>query len=148
MVQPDAGDITLRHVLLIEDDLTLGELLVNVFTRHGAATVLWFVRARPVEVIDSKGLVLIDPDGRESVFPMQKPFDIAFVDYRLKMSQLTGLEVTRKLTAGGVKVIACSGLSCLNEEMLQAGAQAGMEKDKIFSRALRESDFINQLCSP
>lgn len=146
-----ASSIAPRHVLLVEDDLLLGELLVSVFTRHGTATVSWFVRAKPKA--DSSGFVLIDPDGCESIFDpliglnQNQPVDIAFVDYRLKMSPLTGLEVTRKLTAYGVKVIACSGLPWFNDEMIAAGAQGGLTKDTLFSRALHESDFIDQLCT-
>lgn len=138
-------------MLLVEDDLSLGELLVSVFTRYGTTTVSWFVRAKSKP--DGTGLVLIDPDGHESIFDpltglnLNQPIDIAFVDYRLKMSPLTGLEVTSLLTTYGVKVIACSGLPWFNDEMIAAGAQGGLTKDALFSRALHEPDFIDQLCT-
>jgi len=165
-----AGSITPRHILLVEDDLFLGELLVSALRRYRdgdceTVKVSWFVRARMQAAPDGgMSLVLMDPDGHEFFFSERRfshsklsgpelsteptePIDFAFVDYRLKSSALTGLEVTRKLTASGVKVIACSGLPWLNDEMIKAGAKFGLEKDKIFSRAISESDFLDQICS-
>jgi CheY-like chemotaxis protein len=74
-------------------------------------------------------------------------FDLAFVDYRLKMSIMSGIEVTRKLASAKLKVIASSGLFTLNEELIAAGASAAIDKDKIIGRALKEPDFIEKLCS-
>lgn len=139
---------TARKVLLIEDDLSLGELLVLCLTRHSQVTVSWFVRARLAA--ESQDLVLMDADGKEVVFNAQSlvsDFDLAFVDYRLKMSTLSGIQVTRKLASAKLKVIASSGLFSLNDELIAAGASCAIDKDKIMARALKEPDFIEKLCS-
>lgn len=136
-----------RRVLLIEDDLSLGELLVICLTRDSNVTVSWFVRAR---LSADQDLVLMQADGREVVFTaraLASDFDIAFVDYRLKMSAMTGIEVTRKVAASKLKVIASSGLFTLNDELIAAGASAAIDKDKIIGRALKEPDFVEKLCS-
>ena len=142
-----------RKVLLIEDDLSLGELLVLCLTRHSNVTVSWFVRARLSA--ESQDLVLMDADGKEVVFNAQSlvsDFDLAFVDYRLKMSTLSGVEVTRKLASAKLasaklKVVASSGLFSLNDELIAAGASCAIDKDKIMGRALKEADFVEKLCS-
>ena len=137
-----------RKVLLIEDDLSLGELLVICLTRNSNVAVSWFVRARLSA--ESQDLVLMEADGREVVFTDEaivSGFDLAFADYRLKMSTMTGIEVTRKVAATKLKVIASSGLFTLNEELIAAGASAAIDKDKIIGRALKEPDFIEKLCS-
>ncbi|MFA6210756.1 MAG: hypothetical protein WCT03_19145 [Candidatus Obscuribacterales bacterium] len=136
-----------KRVLLIEDDLSLGELLVICLTRDSNVTVSWFVRAR---LSADQDLVLMEADGREVVFTakaLASDFDIAFVDYRLKMSAMTGVEVTRKVAASKLKVIASSGLSSLNDELIAAGASAAIDKDKIIGRAIKEPDFVEKLCS-
>lgn len=136
-----------RRVLLIEDDLSLGELLVICLTRDSNVTVSWFVRAR---LSADQDLVLMEADGREVVFTaraLASDFDIAFVDYRLKMSAMTGIEVTRKVAASMLKVIASSGLFTLNDELIAAGASAAIDKDKIIGRTLKEPDFVEKLCS-
>jgi CheY-like chemotaxis protein len=137
-----------RKVLLIEDDLSLGELLVICLTRNSNVAVSWFVRARLSA--ESQDLVLMEAGGREVVFTDEaivSGFDLAFVDYRLKMSTMTGIEVTRKVAATKLKVIASSGLFTLNEELIAAGASRAIDKDKIIGRALKEPDFIEKLCS-
>ncbi len=139
---------TARKVLLIEDDLSLGELLVVCLTRNSNVAVSWFVRARLSA--ESQDLVLMDADGKEVVFNAQSlvsDFDLAFVDYRLKMSTLSGIQVTRKLASAKLKVIASSGLFSLNDELIAAGASCAIDKDKIIGRALKEPDFIEKLCS-
>lgn len=139
---------TARKVLLIEDDLSLGELLVVCLTRNSNVAVSWFVRARLSA--ESQDLVLMDADGKEVVFSAQSlvsDFDLAFVDYRLKMSTLSGIQVTRKLASAKLKVIASSGLFSLNDELIAAGASCAIDKDKIIGRALKEPDFIEKLCS-
>ncbi len=136
-----------KRVLLIEDDISLGELLVICLTRDSDVTVSWFVRAR---LSADQDLVLMEADGREVVFTakaLASDFDIAFVDYRLKMSAMTGIEVTRKVAASKLKVIASSGLFTLNDELIAAGASAAIDKDKIIGRALKEPDFVEKLCS-
>lgn len=136
-----------RRVLLIEDDLSLGELLVICLTRDSNVTVSWFVRAR---LSADQDLVLMQAGGREVVFTakaLASDFDIAFVDYRLKMSAMTGIEVTRKVAASKLKVIASSGLFTLNDELIAAGASAAIDKDKIIGRAIKEPDFVEKLCS-
>lgn len=136
-----------KRVLLIEDDISLGELLVICLTRDSDVTVSWFVRAR---LSADQDLVLMEADGREVVFTakvLASDFDIAFVDYRLKMSAMTGVEVTRKVAASKLKVIASSGLFTLNDELIAAGASAAIDKDKIIGRAIKEPDFVEKLCS-
>ena len=139
---------TARKVLLIEDDLSLGELLVLCLTRQSHVTVSWFVRARLSA--DRQDLILMAADGMEVVFnarSLVSDFDLAFVDYRLKMSTLSGIQVTRKLASARLKVIASSGLFSLNDELIAAGASCAIDKDKIIGRALKEPDFIEKLCS-
>lgn len=137
-----------RKVLLIEDDLSLGELLVICLTRNSNVAVSWFVRARLSA--ESQDLLLMEADGREVVFTDEaivSGFDLAFVDYRLKMSTLSGIQVTRKVASAKLKVIASSGLFSLNDELIAAGASCAIDKDKIMARALKEPDFIEKLCS-
>ena len=88
-----------QHILLVEDDLTLGELFMTVLERTGHG-VTWFVLARTSE----EGLVLMDADGIESLL---KPvsYELALVDYRLKGSAIDGPEVTSHLVAVGLPVV-------------------------------------------
>jgi hypothetical protein len=136
-----------RRILLIEDDLFLGELLIEALQRFDNVAVTWFVRARPTAIAGS--IEFIDVNGAAHSFAdLAGSFDLAFCDWRLKMSPLSGVEVTRALSVSGLKVIASSGLSTLNDELIAAGAHSGIDKDKLFSRALKEPDFIEKLCPP
>lgn len=142
--------MTGRRILLIEDDLFLGELLVESMQRHRNVTVSWFVRARySADKNRAAAIEFIDVNG--AVFSFAEParsFDLAFCDWRLKMSPLSGVEVTRALAPSGLKIIASSGLASLNDDLVAAGAHSGIDKDKLFSRSLKEPDFIEKLCPP
>jgi hypothetical protein len=115
---------------LIEDDLTLGELFVTALGKSGHG-VCWFVRARISEDV-TEGLVVTDPDGNETgVDPAR--FELALVDWRLKGSPIDGDAVTAFLTARGLPAVGISGLSQLNQQMVEAGARGGISKDELFS---------------
>lgn len=130
-------------ILIVEDDLTLGELLLRVFSRRENVSVTWYVRARR----DGAGaLIFMDADGAEFSF-CEQAFDLAFVDWQLKMSSLSGLEVTRELCARAMVVVAASGDPSLNSQLVEAGARIGITKDRLFSRALEEADFVEQLAA-
>lgn len=121
-----------QNILLIEDTLDLGDLLVYVLEREGHA-VSWYVRAR----ITPEGLMLMEPRGKEVLIDASV-FNIAFVDYRLKGSPINGPEVTAELVKSKLPVIAMSGLPSLNEEMIERGAVASCEKH-TFSLGLNEA---------
>ncbi|MGD9682060.1 MAG: hypothetical protein AB7W16_12820 [Candidatus Obscuribacterales bacterium] len=132
-----------QKLLLIEDDLTLGELLVSILkeTGHG---VTWFVRARFSGEPD-EGLILMDADGAESKLDCSG-FELALIDWRLKGSPINGPEVIPVVVRGGLPVVGISGLSSLNEELTAAGARSALVKDELMSRLLKgklviEKDF-------
>ncbi len=127
-----------KRLLLVEDDLSLGELLTSVFDKTGHG-VTWFCRAR----IQNATLILMDADGNESVFKSES-YELAFVDFRLKGSPLDGPEVTSFLVQAGLPVVATSGLPSLNDVLIQAGARGGISKDQLFSRVLRKELVIDR----
>lgn len=131
-----------NRILLVEDSLELGELLVEVLERSSRVKVAWFVRARR----SGSELLLMNADGLEEVFD-KADYDLAFVDWQLKMSSLAGIDVCRELAGRGTTVVAASGDSSLNNQMVAAGAKIGIAKDKIFSRGLAEPDFVETLLS-
>jgi len=143
-----------KKILLVEDDITLGDLIVLALTRQDYAAT-WFVRARMErdgEEQDEK-LVFMNDRGVETSFnagqlrDAAKTFEFALVDYRLKGSAMEGLEVTRELSRHGFTVVACSGLPSLNDQMIKAGAVAGIEKHEIFacSRGLNGETMLQSL---
>lgn len=127
-----------QKLLLVEDDLTLGELLLSVFGKTGH-DVTWFVRAR----LEDKVLVFMNADGVETVL-QSDVYALALVDYRLKGSMLDGPDVTAHLVKAGIPVVGISGLRQLNEFMVKAGARGGISKDELFSRVLRRELVIDQ----
>jgi DNA-binding response OmpR family regulator len=127
-----------KSLLLVEDDLSLGELLTSVFAKTGHG-VTWFCRAR----IQDANLVLMDTDGNENVFKTDS-YELALVDFRLKGSPLDGPEVTAFLVKAGLPVVAISGLPSLNDVLIQAGARGGISKDQLFSRVLRKEVVIDR----
>ncbi len=126
-----------QKLLLVEDDLTLGELLLSVFDKTGHS-VTWFVRAR----LQDGALTFMDADGVESVLPADG-YALALVDFRLKGSALDGPDVTTQLVKAGIPVVGISGLRQLNELMVQAGARGGISKDELFSRVLRHELVVD-----
>ena len=138
-----------KNVLLVEDDLTLGELTVYILEKHGY-TVRWYVRARFADGAgaESKALVFINDRGVECAFDKIGALDIetgyqfALVDSRLKGSVLQGIDVTRVLVSAGIKVIACSGLPWLNDDMVKVGALCGIEKHDIYTVFKSGDDFL------
>ncbi|MBZ0187590.1 MAG: hypothetical protein K8F91_15185 [Candidatus Obscuribacterales bacterium] len=134
-----------QKILLIEDDLTLGELLVSLLEQTGHG-VTWFVRARIAQdEFTEDGIVLMDADGKECK-PDFKKFELALIDWRLKGSPINGPELIPQVVRAGLPVIGISGLSWLNEELIAVGARAAMVKDELMTRILRgelviEKDF-------
>ncbi|MBU6451111.1 MAG: hypothetical protein KGS72_04980 [Cyanobacteria bacterium REEB67] len=133
--------MTKRKILLVEDDITLGDLLVYALDKRDYE-VTWFCRAR----LDSASkLIFINDRGIETCFDAEaNDICYALVDSRLKGSVMQGVDVTRALVARGLKVIATSGLSSLNKELIAAGALGGIEKFDIVSRL---SGGIEQLAN-
>jgi DNA-binding response OmpR family regulator len=122
-----------KKVLVVEDDITLGDLIVLVMTKHDYQ-VTWFCRAR----LDHLGaLIFMNDHGVESNFDADEKigsgYDFALVDSRLKGSVMQGVEVTRELTKRGLTVIGSSGLPYLNQELIKAGAVGCIEKHEVFS---------------
>jgi len=124
-----------KKVLLVEDDITLGDLIVMAMTKRDYQ-VTWYCRAR----LDQSGKLIFTNDrGIESNFDdvdnkeNSKSYDFALVDSRLKGSVMQGFELTQELTRRGVTVIGSSGLPYLNQQLVKAGAVGGIEKHEIFS---------------
>lgn len=130
--------MTSQKLLLVEDDLTLGELLMSVFDKTGHG-VTWFVRAR----LQNEVLLLMDADGVESILTRQS-YELALVDYRLKGSSLDGPDVTSHLVRAGIPVVGISGLAQLNAFLIDAGARGGISKDNLLSRVLRRELAIDK----
>jgi hypothetical protein len=130
--------MTSKTLLLVEDDLTLGEILMIVFGRTGHDAT-WFVRAR----LQDKILVLMDADGIETVFHPDN-YELALVDYRLKGSSLDGPEVTSFIVKAGIPVVGISGLQQLNSILVTAGARGGISKDQLLSLVLGKKLVIDR----
>lgn len=109
-------------ILLVEDDIDLGDLLVEIITNAGHE-VTWYARAR----LTPEGPILMQPRGKEELVD-GSGFNIAFVDYRLKGSPINGPELTAELVKSQLPVIATSGLPYFNDEMIACGAKAGLMK--------------------
>ena len=124
-----------KKVLLVEDDITLGDLIVMAMTKRDYQ-VTWYCRAR---LNQSSELIFMNDRGVESNFDGEdnkensKSYDFALVDSRLKGSVMQGFELTQELTKRGVTVIGSSGLPYLNQQLVKAGAVGGIEKHEIFS---------------
>jgi len=140
--------MTAKTILLVEDDITLGDLIVYSLTQKGYQ-VNWYVRAR----LDEEGqLIFMTDRGVESNFDCttnqsaeeKVDYDFALVDSRLKGCVMQGVEVTSQLTRRGVTVIATSGLSSLNAELIKAGAAAGIEKHELFTRLFKGDDLLQE----
>ncbi len=119
------------RVLLLDDDLSWGELLCEVMRERGYE-VGWFVRAQLVGDHDVK---LMDPDGKTSLL-QNGDFDLALIDGRLKGSIVNGWEVTPRVVAKSLPVIAMSGAGHFNDQMLAAGARETLRKDLLFTGIL------------
>jgi DNA-binding response OmpR family regulator len=133
-----------KNVLLVEDDLTLGDLTSFILEKHGY-TVTWFVRARFI----NGSLTFMNDRGVETSFVdsllAAGVYQFALVDSRLKGSVLQGVDVTTVLAKAGIKVIACSGLPWLNDEMVKVGALCGLEKQDIYTVLKIGDDFLQSI---
>jgi DNA-binding response OmpR family regulator len=118
------------HVLLIDDDIVLGELIVDNLSRLGFE-VSWSVRA----ACTNGTVFLTDLDGKVSSLDCHR-YDVALVDGRLKGSPLDGWELTPVLVKMGLPVVALSGLSVFNQDMIAVGASAGIIKDRLWGGQL------------
>lgn len=122
----------ITRVLVVEDDLTWGELLTSVLRKRGYEAA-WFVAA---ELEGVHGVKLMDPDGKTAILNADE-YDIALVDGRLKRSAIDGWDLTPRLVEAGLPVIALSGADFFNDQMIKAGARAKMAKDELFGGILR-----------
>jgi DNA-binding response OmpR family regulator len=115
-------------VLFIEDELSMGELLTMVMSEDLAYEVDWFVRVR----LSGDDIILMDADGREQ--PLAAGYDLVLCDGRLKGSALNGWDLVPHLVARGLRVIAISGDSSLNRQMVECGASGSIVKDQLMDR--------------
>lgn len=118
-------------ILFIDDDLTWGELIQYALTERCGIAIDWFVRARQ----DGDKIIVMNADGKESELDTSK-YACAMIDGRLRGSSLDGWQLTPLLVARGLAVIATSGASTLNDQMIKCGASAGIAKDQIVDQAL------------
>lgn len=123
-------DSDTKRILFIDDDLTWGELISRLIVDRCRQQLDWFVRAR----LTADGVILMDADGRERVLNPDN-YSFALVDGRLKGSPLDGWELAPHLVAAGLKVVAVSGCSSLNDQMRQSGASDAIVKDELMRRA-------------
>jgi DNA-binding response OmpR family regulator len=113
------------HVLLIEDEMLLGELVVENLSDLGFG-VSWFPRAACID-----GTVfLTDPDGKVSALDSHL-YDVALVDGNLRGSPLNGWDLTPELVKIGLPVVAFSGQKANNLDMIAVGACAGIVKARL-----------------
>ena len=124
------------RILIVEDDLFWGDLLAAALKRRGYE-VAWFVRA---ELVGADGVKLMDPDGKTATLKADE-HDIALIDGRLSFSNIYGWELTPRIVAAGLPVIAISGADGYNEQMLEAGARQKLPKYDLF-KALGKDDFV------
>ena len=129
------------RVLLVEDDVFLGELISEALVRQ-SVEVTWFVRAR--KDTDDSRLIFMDVDGRERKLEAYD-FDSALVDYRLKCSVLTGPEVVQELSRLGVYIIAASGDASSNKQLKACGAHAAIEKHDLLPNTTRDPHRLRAL---
>lgn len=125
--------MTPRRVLVVEDDLFMGETIVEGFGRLGHSAS-WFVRAR---LGGDGAIILMDADGKESTLDAAS-YDVAFIDYRLKGSPIDGTDLTPHVVAAGLPVVAMSGLDTYNQQMIQLGARASCVKDELAFTLLKK----------
>ena len=126
------------RLLLIDDDLVLGDLLVEVLRKRGHA-VAWFVRAELIGDVDVR---LMHADGKTSLLNA-RDHDLALVDGRLRGSSIDGWDLTPRLVAAGLPVIGLSGAEYFNDLMVKAGARKGMSKDKLFFAVMNGEDVFS-----
>lgn len=117
-------------ILYIEDDLTLGDLFLEVFAKAGLE-VIWFVRVR----LDADDIVVMDVDGKQQKL-MADDYALALVDGRLKGSLVDGYDLCPLLVKRGLPVVACSGDPGLNKQMIASGAAGSIEKLDILARVM------------
>ena len=113
------------RVLLIEDEMLLGMVVVeNLSDLDFEAS--WFPRV----TCAGGNILLTDPDGKVSTLDCNL-YDVALVDGNLKGSSLNGWDLTPVLVKIGLPVVAFSGQSANNRDMIAAGASAGIVKDRL-----------------
>lgn len=118
-----------RRILLVDDEIYFGEIL-QILLERGGHTVHHFVRAR---LSDSGAVLLMNIDGKETRLD-SGAYDIAFVDGRIKGSQLNGWELTPYLVQAGLPVLAMSGAESINKQLTAAGARQAIRKDLLWDR--------------
>ena len=142
------GVTTRTRILLVEDDLSLGELYLLAFEKHKQCEVTWVVRGRFVPDTTSGAadliLMLMNDRGGEQVF-VPGDFDFAICDYQLKMSELTGEQVVAAISRQGLRVMGASGERWLNETLVKAGAVKSMVKQYLLSCLIKDREFGDKL---
>ncbi len=117
-------------ILLIEDDLDLGELITLYLTKDGFA-VTYFCRAR----LMGDDAIVMDVNGVESVLHPER-YDIALIDGRLKGSPIDGPDLVGALVRSRLPVVGISGDNWFNRQMVEAGAATFIPKHEIFCKSL------------
>ena len=121
-----------KRLLFIDDDLFWGEMIVELLTKRDFQ-VDWFVRA---ELQGEGAVVLMTPDGTK--VPLRPTeYEVALIDGRLKGSLVDGWQLTPIVVALGLPVIALSGLTAFNEQMLAAGAHKAIVKGELFTQLMK-----------
>ncbi len=121
------------NILVIEDDILLGEILSDLLMTHGH-TAEHFVRAR----VQDGEILLTDRDGDETRLDAQR-FDLAFLDGNLGRLSLSGPQLTPHLVKVELPVVAMSGADSVNEDMVGLGARAAVVKTSLPAK-IREHD--------
>lgn len=117
-----------KRILVVEDDLTWHELILSVLQDNGHEYDA-FVRV----YAEGDDFVFMDIDGKRHTVDYSN-YWLAMCDGRLKTSIPQGIDLARILPTKGLPVLAMSGSQYINEDMVRAGAIAGIPKDQVFSR--------------
>lgn len=136
------------HVLLIEDYLDLGELMVEALADINVEAH-WYVRVRTDAATGA--LFCMDADGKEHL-PLSQPeqktkFDCAIVDGYLRGSAMSGLEIVKAFSKKGLRVLASSGDPGLNRQMVSSGALASLEKMDLVTLVRKDPERLRSLIS-
>lgn len=137
------------HVLLIEDYLDLGELMVEVLADINVEAH-WYVRVRTDTATGA--LYCMDADGKEHLPLSQseqetRKFDCAIVDGYLRGSAMSGPEIVKAFKKKGLRVLASSGDPGLNRQMVSEGASASLEKMDLVTLVRKDPERLRSLFS-
>lgn len=134
------------QILLIEDYIDLGELMVEVLADINVEAH-WYVRVR--QDAATGAFLCMDADGKEHL-PLSQPeqkFDCAIVDGYLRGSVMSGLEIVKAFKKKGLRVLASSGDPGLNRQMVSEGASASLEKMDLVTLVRKDPERLRSIIS-